>query len=352
MLRMKTRRLVLVVTTVAASTVFVPTGSHGATLCVNVDGTGGCFASVQAAVDVAANGDTISVAAGTYSETVDIQGLRALRLEGEGESLTIIDGGSDAALIVRGQAKVTATGLALQSLDGGTTIGVQQATLQLDDCVVVGSPTPNGNCVVLQLARARIRRCTLTGAGGTAIEVGNSSSARVEDSLLTGNSGGLVNYSRALIVNSTISGNRQGIGGFMGERRSRLRVRSSTIADNHNPGLGGINIAIDAFEAKVLVLSSIIEGECSLTAPSDLVSQGYNLFSECTPTAGPTDLDLLNADPQLGPLEDNGGPTETMLPQPGSPAIDAIESRRLCSPRDQRGTARGRPCDIGAVDTP
>jgi hypothetical protein len=352
MLRMNTRRLVLVVVAVAAPTVFVPRGARGATLCVNVEGTGGCFASVQAAVDVAAGGDTISIAAGTYSEAVDVRGLRPLRLEGQGAESTIIDGGSNVALIVRGQARVTAGGLTLQSVDGGATIGVQQATLQLDDCVVVGPPTPNGNCVVLQRARARIRRCLLTGAGGTAIVVGNSSSARVEDSLLTGNFGGLVTYSRALIVNTTISGNRKGVSGFMGERRSRLRIRSSTIADNPNPGLGGINVAIDAFEAKVLVLSSIVEGECSLTVPSDLVSQGHNLLSECTPTAGRTDLDLLNTDPLLGPLQDNGGPTETMLPQPGSPAIDAIDSARLCAPPDQRGVERGRPCDVGAVDTP
>ncbi len=31
----------------------------------------------------------------------------------------------------------------------------------------------------------------------------------------------------------------------------------------------------------------------------------------------------INADPKLSPLQDNGGATLTMVPQPGSPAIDA-----------------------------
>lgn len=54
----------------------------------------------------------------------------------------------------------------------------------------------------------------------------------------------------------------------------------------------------------------------------------------------------------LGPLQDNGGPIETMLPEAGSPAIDALDSKLLCRRPDQRGTSRGVPCDIGAADTP
>ena len=41
-----------------------------ATKCVNPGGTGGCFASINAAVAAAASNDTIKVAAGTYHEDV------------------------------------------------------------------------------------------------------------------------------------------------------------------------------------------------------------------------------------------------------------------------------------------
>jgi predicted outer membrane repeat protein len=57
------------------------------------------------------------------------------------------------------------------------------------------------------------------------------------------------------------------------------------------------------------------------------------------------------ADPLLGPLQDNGGFTQTHLPAPGSPAIDAGDPAN-CSGVDQRGVPRpqGPRCDIGSVE--
>ena len=47
-----------------------------------------------------------------------------------------------------------------------------------------------------------------------------------------------------------------------------------------------------------------------------------------------------SADPRLGALASNGGPTKTMVPQPGSPAIDAGDDAVAASlTTDQRGTA-------------
>ena len=63
-------------------------------------------------------------------------------------------------------------------------------------------------------------------------------------------------------------------------------------------------------------------------------------------------------DPGLGTLGANGGPTQTMLPQPESPVIDAIPAA-ACQTGvasgitvDQRGVTRpqGPGCDIGAVE--
>jgi pectin methylesterase-like acyl-CoA thioesterase len=49
-------------------------------LCVNLGGTDGCYASIQAAVDAAVDGDTIQVAEGIYYETVEL--TKSLTLEG------------------------------------------------------------------------------------------------------------------------------------------------------------------------------------------------------------------------------------------------------------------------------
>ncbi len=57
------------------------------------------------------------------------------------------------------------------------------------------------------------------------------------------------------------------------------------------------------------------------------------------------------ADPLLGPLQSNGGPTQTMAPAVGSPAIDAGGG---CPATDQRGQPRPdngeTACDIGAYE--
>ena len=58
--------------------------------------------------------------------------------------------------------------------------------------------------------------------------------------------------------------------------------------------------------------------------------------------------DQTNTDPKLGSLAENGGPTETHAPLPGSPAID--KGKNLpASGTDQRGTGFARTFDDPAV---
>jgi hypothetical protein len=73
------------------------------------------------------------------------------------------------------------------------------------------------------------------------------------------------------------------------------------------------------------------DDSCGLTAPSDLVV----------------------ADAMLGPLADNGGPTETHALLAGSPAIDAGSPDCPPPATDQRGVLRpqGAACDIGAFES-
>jgi hypothetical protein len=58
-------------------------------------------------------------------------------------------------------------------------------------------------------------------------------------------------------------------------------------------------------------------------------------------------------DPRLGPLQNNGGPTQTEALLPGSPAIGAGDPNAVSLRTDQRGfprTTKGK-IDIGAFET-
>lgn len=87
-----------------------------------------------------------------------------------------------------------------------------------------------------------------------------------------------------------------------------------------------------------------------------IVDGGYNLADDngqdCALVAK---TDILNIDPQLGPLANNGGPTQTMALSPTSPVIDVIPlSSGDCPTTDQRGVSvpdSGESlCDIGAYE--
>ena len=87
-----------------------------------------------------------------------------------------------------------------------------------------------------------------------------------------------------------------------------------------------------------------------------LTSNGNNLMGNVNCTVnGPAPI---VADPLLGPLQNNGGPTQTHALLPGSPAIDGgnpggcRDQFGALLQKDQRGLVRtvGSRCDIGAVE--
>jgi hypothetical protein len=90
------------------------------------------------------------------------------------------------------------------------------------------------------------------------------------------------------------------------------------------------------------------------------MSNGINLIGNTTGSSGWIASDLLNLNPMLGPLGNNGGSTFTHALLPGSPAINAGNNSLAIDPltmlpltHDQRGRDRivggkGPTVDIGA----
>jgi CSLREA domain-containing protein len=111
-----------------------------------------------------------------------------------------------------------------------------------------------------------------------------------------------------------------------------------------------------------IVIGGNINPDCAGSS-ANLVSLGYNLIGNLSPgcqlttQAGDqsgTPAQPLNA--RLQALGANGGPTETQMPGPGSPAQDRgapATAAAPCEALDQRGVARprGPACDIGAAES-
>ena len=100
---------------------------------------------------------------------------------------------------------------------------------------------------------------------------------------------------------------------------------------------------------------------CTFGPSGTTTSNGYNFSDDASASVGckfnqATDLVGPGNDPQLAPLANNGGPTQTRMPSPTSPVVDAIPTSN-CSfagvTVDQRGVTCpvGPRCDIGSVET-
>ena len=202
---------------------------------------------------------------------------------------------------------------------------------------------------------------------------GGTSSQGVAGLTIPGFGGGVYSFmSKALIVNnSTISYNRAGRDGGRGGGIMTLitsvTINSSTISNNDadigagirtlNPPAfiinnstisgnftGGVINSSDADEPGIGVSSdgSFILNNSIVAGNTEAIA-----FSSTEPTE--IGSNILSGDPLLAPLGDYGGPTQTMPPLPGSPAINAaVESTRKT---DQRGfTVSSFSDDIGAVE--
>ena len=110
---------------------------------------------------------------------------------------------------------------------------------------------------------------------------------------------------------------------------------------------GGLFLQAGGMNLKNSILSNSISPFGTDCFSLGTVNQTNNLIESPGNCGAPT----VTADPKLGPLQDNSGPTETMALQTGSPAIDAGDDAN-CPATDQRGLPRpqGSHCDIGAYE--
>jgi hypothetical protein len=204
----------------------------------------------------------------------------------------------------------------------------------------------NGSVLTLTRSTVGANGLTLTGAennnGGGGI-YNNGSSVPFTNSTVSANTA-------TVNAGATLSG-----GGGLYNNGSDGTFTNATIANNsiNLPG-GGVfnNGSLLTLKNTILANNAASAGaNCSATFTPAFHSSGNNLESADTCSLGAGER--RNTNPLLGPLANNGGPTQTQALAAGSPAIDHADNS-ACPATDQRGVARpfpaGGTCDIGAFE--
>jgi CSLREA domain-containing protein len=344
--------------------------------------------------------DTITLPAGSFEITTvqsnplglagedaaasgDLDVTSEITITGAGAALTVIEAGGDGTRADRVFHVLGAGDLSLRQLavrDGqaiasaatalGGGIYNQGGVLDLADCVVADNDA-NAGGGVFNAGTLLIDRCTFSGndaqnvaftnaQGGALMSSGGAVEVQITGSTLSGNSADLSGHAifasggTLSVENSTLSANLGGATTLVIEN-SDVVLTNVTLVGNAGVGLSAFSSGGNTLDVENTIVAGNGGGDCSIAGSSPIISVTSSLSSDESCGFG-----LENLDPQLGPLADNGGPTRTHLPLPGSPAIDAGAASPVCPDFDQRDEARPEDgdgdstadCDIGAVEVP
>ncbi|MCI0710435.1 MAG: hypothetical protein L0154_09765 [Chloroflexi bacterium] len=337
------------------------------------DGAGSLRQAILAA-NTALGADVIDFSVtGTINLTSSLGVFDTVIINGSGITL---DGGSVTLIMVVGSgASVTLNDLTFQNgsaLDGGA-IYNSNSTLTITNSTFSANTADFGGAIY-NFGTLNIDNSTFSdnsAVGGGAIYNSLGRTLDIDSSTFSDNSasdsGGAIHNSGGMlpITNSTFSGNSASNGGAIhNDNGGTLNIDNSTFSDNSAVGGGAIynfvgvlaitsstfsgNTAagagdtLDSPLGTINIASSLIAGgDCSGT----INDAGNNLSFNATGCPGTV------ADPQLGSLQNNGGPTDTILPALSGPAVNAYAAP-CATATDQRGITRpqGLFCDIGATE--
>ena len=303
------------------------------------------------AIGKAADGDTINFAAslaGPIQLSTPLPAIAAsITIDGTG----VVDVNGKPITVSGGSSTTVGT---IFTIDSGATVSISGLTISNGNA---GSNDTGGGGI-LNNGKLTVTGCTiasnsaamsLKNQGGGIFNAGtlNLYSSTVSDNKASDGAGIFNDGGTVTIVNSTFSGNTATTngGGIYNSATGTLSLTNSTISNNNaTTGGGGI---YNASGGKLTITNSIVAGNTA-SANDDVdgtdTDDGGNTINPTTPI-------------NLAPLANNGGPTETLLPRPGSPAICAGDPSKVPSgvTSDQRGFKIGQSestyCGTGKIDS-
>jgi uncharacterized delta-60 repeat protein len=243
-------------------------------------------------------------------------------------------------LMIRKNVKIDGVGHSVK-ISGNTTSGIFKVfggfTLDLENVTLMDGHTGYGGAIS-NYGTLNANNVTFSGnsadVGGAIYNFGTATLTNVtfNNNSATVEGGAIANFSSGYLtlINATISGNsviNSNPGGGIFGHEGHLTLKNVIVSGN--TGYGDIycdNSGGGSVEATNTIVSGTVRG------------------SGCY-------FPFISVDPLLSPLANNGGWTQTMALQPGSPAIDAGDDAS-CPATDQRGITRpqGAHCDIGAFE--
>ncbi len=268
---------------------------------------------------------------------------------------------------------------------GGGIYNGGSGTATISNCILAGNMAQYGggiwNAGTATLSNCTLASNTATSSGGGIYHSGflfngQYGTLSINNCTLAGNAassgGGIYNGSgTATINNSTLAGNEASSGGgIFNYGDVTTIIRNSTLAGNSASSGGGIyNIGFPTAMLGNSIVAANTAGSASDVRGS-FTSLGHNLIGIADGSSGfsnGVNGDLVGSaasplDPKLGPLANNGGPTQTMALLVGSPAIDAGSNALIPidpstgqpTTTDQRGSGYARivgsSVDIGAYE--
>jgi len=312
---------------------------------------------------------------GVNSSAVLIDCTMSGNTAGTGGGLGLLGLNASAELtncVVRNNTGITGAGIQNQA----GTLSLITTTVSDNSASISGSA---GGIDIAGVAVTTIDRSTIRNNSGLRGGIGHQggpltiTSSTISGNTATSYGGGIFSSRPVTLRNSTISGNTctgSGIfgngGGAINHYGSSLTIESCTITGNSAPNVAnGTRGGIWIEDGTVTVTNSIIARNGSGTSTQDiardagtLTNGGYNFIGDNTsidtefPEVAPNGSSYVGTaanprNPLLGPLADNGGPTQTHGPLYLSRAINN-GSTTLTT--DQRGLPRIGVKDIGAFE--
>jgi CSLREA domain-containing protein len=343
---------------------FLGSMAHASTFTVTktmdtADGVCDADCSLREAAMAVKDIDTIVIPSGTYRLNSQIELPPYVTLQGAGPRLTIIDGnGADRIFkIGLNPGSIFLQGMTLRngqtSGNGGAIDNENEfgGWLTISDCDIEGNEAQQGGAIYIADGSLNLTRTAVVNNRAVEGEGGGILLGSPDDD-------GFAYRNECKIVNSTIGSNTAassggGISINAHDYYGQVLLENTTVANNTAKSGGGISskgriVYID-------VADTIVSGNTTENCEGADGTQFFGRSSIASDgSCGPCES---VADPLLGPLQDNGGPTPTFALLAGSPAIDAANALD-CPAVDQRGY--GRPvdgngdgkasCDIGAYE--